>query len=137
MKRIHRKPVEVLRVPFNCNIAPTTKELITDIQNETRESQGEVVDRAVALLALGEESPLRVEKKTRRKDRAVQERAQGDITAQLMGRADIDYSDVDSTPMTHVGTLDVAGPEAAGGNGKISMRQWRAGRKPLLKPKEQ
>lgn len=57
-----RKPVELLRVPFNCFIAPVTKELITGIQNGTKESQGEVVDRAISLLALGEEVSPRIPK---------------------------------------------------------------------------
>lgn len=50
-----KKDANKIRVPFNCLIAPVTKEAITGLQNETKESQGEIVDRAVALLAFGEE----------------------------------------------------------------------------------
>ncbi len=50
-----KKDAAKIRVPFNCLIAPVTKEAITGVQNETKESQGEIVDRAVALLAFGEE----------------------------------------------------------------------------------
>lgn len=98
----HRKPVEALRVPFNCNLAPATKEMITGIQNETKESQGEVVDRAIALLALGEEMSPKPAKKQSRKDKVIQERAASDVTAQVAGRQDIDYSDTESTPGTSI-----------------------------------
>lgn len=50
-----KKDASLIRVPLNCLIAPVTKEALTGVQNETKESQGEVVDRAVALLAFGEE----------------------------------------------------------------------------------
>jgi hypothetical protein len=127
-----RKPVELLRVPFNCNLAPATKELITGIQNKTRESQGEVVDRAVALLVLGEEVQPRTAKKASKRDKAIQERAASDVVAQLAERENIDYSDVESTPTTNVAMLTgTVKPQA-----KASLDKWRASRKPLLKPKD-
>ena len=129
-----RKPVEQLRVPLNCFIAPPTKEAITGLQNKTRESQGEIVDRAVALLTEGEVLPISRAKKPNNREKAIQERAAGDRTAQQVERNDIDYSDVDSTPTTHIATLDATAP--VGGVGKISLETWRAKRKPLLKPKE-
>lgn len=129
-----RKPVEQLRVPLNCFIAPATKEAITGLQNKTRESQGEVVDRAVALLTEGEILPLPKAKKANKREKAIQERAASDRTAQSVERKDIDYSDVESTPITHVSTLDATSP--TGGVGKISLEHWRATRKPLLKPKD-
>jgi hypothetical protein len=52
---VPKKPIDKLRVPLNCLIAPATKAAITEIQNGTKESQGETVDRAIALLAFGEE----------------------------------------------------------------------------------
>jgi hypothetical protein len=67
---------------------------------------------------------------------AAQERAAGDVTAKAVGRPEIDYSDTDSTPTTHIATLDAVGPAAAEGRGKVSVENWRAKRKPLLKPKE-
>jgi hypothetical protein len=102
-----RKPVEDLRVPLNCLIAPATKEAITSIQNDTRESQGEVIDRALGVL-MGI-TPERVTPKLSRRDRAIKERAQTDGTAKRAERDDIDYSDVESTPTTHVSTLDATG----------------------------
>lgn len=51
-----RKPVEVLRVPLNCLISPKTKEALTGIQNLTKESQGEIIDRL--LLNLPSVTPM-------------------------------------------------------------------------------
>lgn len=121
-------------MPFNCNLAPATKELITGIQNETKESQGEVVDRAVALLALGEEVKPRATKKQNRREKAIAERAADDVIAQRAEREDIDYSDVDSTPTTNVADLGRARVPLIG---KVALDEWRRNRKPLLKPKEQ
>lgn len=46
---------EEKRVALNCLVSPATRNAITQIVGETKESQGEIVDRAVALLAFGEE----------------------------------------------------------------------------------
>lgn len=132
----HRKPVEALRVPLNCLISPATKELVTGIQNQSKESQGEIVDRAVALLALGEEVAPKKAKLTRNQQ-AVAERAATDVIAQSVGRNDIDYSDVESTPTTNVAHLDAVGVKMSDGYGKASIENWRRNRKPILKPKEQ
>lgn len=43
------------RVSLNCLVSPSTRAAIMTTASETKESQGEVVDRAVALLAFGEE----------------------------------------------------------------------------------
>lgn len=75
-----------------------------------------------------------VPKKASKQERAIRERAAGDLVAKAAEREDIDYSDVESTPTTHVATLDAVAP--AGPIGKISVENWRANRKPLLKPKE-
>jgi hypothetical protein len=127
-----KKPVDKIRVPLNVLVAPVTKGSITGIQNETRESQGEIVDRAVALLALGEAIEPRVRKKNR-KEREAEARAAADITA--------------SAPTTHVASLDAVGPAISGGRGKATVEtatplqkklsDWRANRKPILRPKEQ
>lgn len=50
-----KKDASQIRVPLNCLVAPVTMEAVTGIQNETGESQGKIVDRAVVLLAFGEE----------------------------------------------------------------------------------
>jgi hypothetical protein len=130
-----KKPVEMMRVPLNVYVTRSTKESITGIQNETRESQGEVVDRAVALLALGEEVAPPVQKKSRR-EKLAEERAKSDVVAQVVGRPEIDYSDVDSTPTTNVASLDAVGPALADGRGKVALENWRANRKPIPKPGE-
>ena len=128
-----RKPVEQLRVPFNCFIAPPTKEAITGLQNKTRESQGEIVDRAVALLTEGKVLPISRAKKPNKRETAIQERAAGDRTAQEAERQDIDYSDVESTPTTHVSQIDNTRIPLIG---RVALDDWRAKRKPLLKPKD-
>lgn len=45
---------EEKRVALNCLVSPATRNAITQMVGETKESQGEIVDRAVALLAFGE-----------------------------------------------------------------------------------
>ena len=50
-----KKDEGLRRVALNCLVARVTREAIGETQKETGESQGEVVDRAVALLAYGEE----------------------------------------------------------------------------------
>ena len=71
-------------------------------------------------------------RKPNKRETAIRERAAGDVVAQAAERDDIDYSDVESTPTTHVATLDAVSP--TGPVGKVSMENWRANRKPLLKP---
>lgn len=73
-------------------------------------------------------------KRISKREALVQERAASDAIARKTGRDDIDYSDTDSTPTTHVATLDADAPN--GPKGKVSMEQWRANRKPLHKPKD-
>lgn len=129
-----RKPVEALRIPLNCLIAPATKEWLTGIQNKTGESQGEIIDRfARQGVFTAEPQPRR---KMSRRETAIQERAASDQTAREVGRDNIDYSDVDSSPTTHVATLDAVGPKVSDRVGKVTTENWRAGRKPLLKPSE-
>lgn len=119
-------PVEKMRVPLNVLVARSTKESITSLQNKTRESQGEIVDRAVALLCDGEIVPVPRTKKESRKARAARERAEADVTAQVTGHAEnIDYSDVDSTPTTNVASLDAVGVPLRGTIGKASSETWR------------
>lgn len=127
-------PVEKIRVPLNVLVAPGTKAEIGAIQNVTRESQGEIVDRAVALLAHGEVVEPGSGKKESKKARVIRERAESDVIAAAVGRGDIDYSDVESAPTTYVASLDAVGPASGGGSGKVALENWRANRKPLLKP---
>lgn len=137
-REMPKKPVEKIRVPLNVLVAPDTKAEIGAIQNVTRESQGEIVDRAVALLAHGEVVEPRSGKKESKKARAIRERAQSDFTAQIVGRSgEIDYPDVESAPTTHVASLDAVGAVVDGGQGKVALENWRANRKPLMKPKDQ
>lgn len=49
------KAVEVKRVPLNCLVSPATRAAIVDLVKTEGGSQGEIIDRAVALLAFGEE----------------------------------------------------------------------------------
>ena len=127
-----RPTAKQVRVPLNCTILPETKELLTGIQNSTRESQGDIVDRAVALLTTGEELPVPVRKPTR-KDIAMAARAAADLTARQAERSDIDYADLDSVPTTHIAAdkrpLKPVAQQA-------SIIKWRQTRRPLLKPKE-
>ena len=74
--------------------------------------------------------------KVSKRQQAAAERAASDITAKAVGRPEIDYSDTDSTPTTHVASLDAVGPALASARGKVSSENWRSKRKPLLKPKE-
>jgi len=119
-----------LRVPLNCTITPETKELVTSVQNRTNESQGEIIDRAVALLANGEQLVVR-HRKPSKAERIAEARAKSDLTGQTMEREDVDYSDVESEPYTHV-VEDAKERERY----NAQMRQWRESRRPLLKPKD-
>lgn len=137
MSSLKRKPVEVLRVPLNCLISPGTKELLTGIQNGTRESQGEIVDRAIALLATGEEiEPRAPKQKVSRRELATQSRAASDVLAQSVERDDIDYSHVDSVPVTNVARLASRSRKLPLPLKGDTLNNWRRNRKPLLKPKE-
>lgn len=135
MEPKRRKPVETHRVALNCLVAPSTKNRLNAIREETGESQGEIVDRALSVLdAITPESEPEPTRKSSRRTRAIKERAASDYIAQAAERKDIDYSDVDSTPTTHVATLDAMAP--TGPVGKVSIENWRANRRPLLKPKD-
>jgi len=104
-----KKPVELLRIPLNVFVAPVTKEAITETQNETGESQGEVVDRAVALLALGEEIEPKARKKGSRREIEVAKLAASDVTAREVGREDIDYGS-EELPTTPAASLSAVEP---------------------------
>lgn len=74
-------------------------------------------------------------KKVNKRDAAIQARAEGDLTAQAVGREDLDYSDTESTPTTHVTKVrqQKTFEQAAS---RTSMADWRSNRKPLLKQKD-
>lgn len=77
-------------------------------------------------------------KKTSKRDAVIQERAASDVTAQAVAREDVDYSDLDSTPTTHVASLDAVAPSTPG-MGKASVETWREKRRKvgeLSKPKD-
>ncbi len=116
-----------LRVPLNCLIAPATKTAITGLQNDTGESQGEIVDRAIALLVFGEE----VERPNARvvvyDNSADVDSPMADGVMAILDTAKIKRVDSSKTLRPLV-TLDVGG--------KATVETWRSGRKPLLKPSE-
>lgn len=74
-------------------------------------------------------------KKVNKRDAAIQVRAESDLTAQVMERKDVDYSDTESTPTTHVTKVRQQNAEASGA--RKGMDDWRANRKPILKRKDQ
>lgn len=71
-------------------------------------SQGEVIDDAISALyrETGTADDLHRPAKATKRQAAIQARAESDLTAQAVGREDLDYSDTESTPTTHVATLD-------------------------------
>lgn len=72
-----------------------------------------------------------------RLEREALARAASDYTAQAVGRgAEIDYSDTESTPTTHVASLDAVGPKLVDGVGKATTEGWREKRLPIPKPKD-
>lgn len=125
-----RKPVEDKRVHLNCMVTPATLEWL----RAASLSQGEAVDFAVDVAKMAEAQGRLMPARRSRREREVAARAASDLTAQAVGRPEIDYSDIESTPMTHVATLDAVGPRVDFGRGKASVENWRAGRKPILKP---
>lgn len=135
MSKQKRKSARTLRLSFKCKLAPSTQELITGIQNETKESQGEIIDRAIAMLALGEEVNPKVRKQPTKREAAIADRAASDVVAQAVERTDIDYSDVDSTPTTHVARM-ARNPKGECQISERKLSDWRASRRPLLKPKD-
>lgn len=74
-------------------------------------------------------------KKASKRDAAIQARAESDLTAQAVGRNDLDYSDTESTPTTHVTKVRQLKAETFGA--RKGMADWRANRKPILKRKDQ
>lgn len=104
-------------------ITKETDALIKAEAARLEESEADVITRAVVRLCdaaadqpkaerpsktLRIESPTQVAKAVRKvskKERVVQERAASDVTAQIAGREDIDYSDTESTPGTSIADL--------------------------------
>lgn len=148
------------RVALNCLVRPETKQEIQE-RAINGKSQGQVVDEALSALyretgtayvaprvdidvaaheaaarAIEAANPtaVRSAQKQTKRAMAIQERASSDVIARAAGRDDIDYSDTESTPTTHVATLDASAP--ARQKGKTDMENWRNNRKPLLKPKD-
>ena len=99
----------------------------THIQEFTQEENANPVSADIQ-----DRSPRR----TSKRQTAIQERAARDVIAQEAGRDNIDYSDVESTPTTHIATLDATGPPINSGKGKVSMENWRAKRQPIPKHKD-
>lgn len=72
-----------------------------------------------------------------KKDRIVAELAASDLTAQSVGRDDIEYGSHEVAPRgQHVANLDATGPRVSDGRGKATVQTWRQGRAPLPKPKD-
>lgn len=117
-----KKPADKLRVPLNCLISPVTKEAITGLQNGTKESQGEIVDRAIALLVFGEEVSA-IEIPVAKPSKSLDSRKAWD--AAVLGER----------PPLEPGVITDL--DAVSENrGKATVETWRTGRKPLLKPSE-
>lgn len=134
------------KLPRNYRISREVDELLKSEAARLSEAHGQKVSEAdVIELAMvkwcnGEDVVIETAppaKRQSKRDQAIASRAASDLTAQEVGRDNIDYSDVDSTPTTHVATLDAVSPSPLTGRGKLTMENWRANRKPLTKPKEQ
>jgi hypothetical protein len=129
----------LMKIPRNYRISEEVDQLLKAEAARLSGEQGRKVSEAdVIELAVikwcAAPADVTVKRENRReREQEVEARAKSDLTARLVGREEIDYSDVESTPMTHVATLDAVGP-VVGGMGKASIENWRAGRKPLLKP---
>jgi len=76
-------------------------------------------------------------KSSKREVVAAQKRKAEDPLSTVVDRNDIDYVNPDELPSGgSVASLDAVGPLASDGRGRASVENWRAGRKPLLKPSE-
>lgn len=71
---------------------------------------------------------------TSKRARAIQERAEADLTARGVEREDIDYSDTESTPTTHITKMNPQKQEKP--VPRSSMADWRSKRKPIPKRKD-
>jgi len=121
-------------------VAPATKTTLKELAGKLGKSQGEVIDEAVEFYDAhsGGENRIVTSRPVLRKltkaDEAAAARAAGDLLAQRAGRDDIDYSDVESTPTTHVANLTEAHPMPQ--RPTQTMEEWRAKRRPIPKPKD-
>jgi hypothetical protein len=79
-------------------------------------------------LEMNEETVRKVrQRRETRREQLARERAAADVTAQAVGRDDVDYSDTESTPTTNVASLDAVGVPLGGSRGKASVQTWRRG----------
>jgi len=77
-------------------------------------------------------------KKLNKQEKVIRERAASDVTAQAVARDDVDYSDVESTPSTHIASLR-GSMAAASATTQKTVEKWREKRRKrgeLTKPKD-
>ena len=130
-----------MKVQFNCRLEElvaewiATEAMLKSVELKRRISQADVIEMLVGQVdaAAVPERDWKP-KKVSKLEQVVRQRAEGDLSARLVGRDDVDYSDVESGPSTHI--LDAVGVGLREPKGKISVAEWRAGRKPLMKPGE-
>lgn len=121
------------RIPINALIAPETKQTLKELADKFKTSQGHVIDDAVLLMKSTldkpvEVSPVEVGAKRSKREKAVEVLAASDLTAQAVGRTDIEYGSHEEAPRgQHVANI---------ANQQNSTGAWREGRKPILKPKD-
>ena len=125
---------DALRVPLNCLVAPETRSAINRLRGE--KSQGEFIDGLV--VGSGMNLIIDAPRKQTKKERLLAELAALDPVG--AAREDVELGNFElprggsvSQPRT---SLDAVAPLAGSQTGKASMETWRAGRKPLMKPKE-
>ncbi len=127
------------KVQFNCRLEPEIVKWIDEQAEAQSEKQGKRVSQAdiVTQLVLGQ--PFKV--KPTKEHKAAAERRAADPLAAALERDDIDYMKPDELPSA--GSIGAAvGRYIDEANRDLnrpphmSVANWRAGRKPLLKPGE-
>lgn len=121
----------------------TIKKRLKRLALERDETQGETLEAALtaleagdAMKAIGGAIAGSLRKQTK-KEKVAADLAATDLTAQVVGRDDIEYGSHEVAPKgQHVANLDAVGSPLGGGRGKATVETWRKGREPLLKPSE-
>lgn len=106
------------KVQFNCRLDPEVVRWIDEQAEAQTEKLGKRISQADVVTQLVAGQPFRT-KPTRVHKAAVARRA-ADPLAQVLERDDFDYINPDELPSA----------------GSVGVTDWRAGRKPLLKPSE-
>lgn len=116
------------RVKLNCLIAPATRTAIAGLQVEHKESQGEIVDRAILLLAYGEEiAPVRLIS-GESKDVTPESWKSDPPPEPVKGTIMVEARDGKTSATVNVTSdLNAVGPEASCGRGKATVQTFRRG----------